>query len=202
VTSVLDRVTSFPQQLRAATADLHAAVEVVADLPGSVETVGDYGDLLSAFYAAHLRIEAAVEVRGSEQDWGDLGIDVAGGRQLDLLTEDLVALGLTPEPRRSTEPVLNNPAEALGCVYVVEGSAIGRRILAPLLKKRLGDVPSAFFDGVGRHPQAWRDVQGALALCADDPVRQDSVLAGAKTAFEIFLDCFRQRAEHRELGRR
>jgi heme oxygenase len=138
---------SFPHRLRAETADLHVAVEAVADLPGSVQTLADYGDLLSAFYGAHVQFEGALAARDRDQGWRALGIDIAGHGPLDLLTEDLSALGLTPDPGPQTDLVLTSPAEALGCLCVVEGSAIGRRALAPLLKEGLGDIPSAFFDG-------------------------------------------------------
>ena len=125
------RVTSFPQQLQAATADLHGAVEAVADRPGSVQTLGDYSDLLSALYVAHHQLEATLAVPLWDEDWSELGIDFGAHRRLDRLTEDLQALGRLPDPGPPVDLVLSSPAEALGCAYVVEGSAIGPRVLAP-----------------------------------------------------------------------
>jgi heme oxygenase len=202
VTPVLDRVGSLPQQLRVGSADLHAAVESVADLPASVQTLGDYGDLLSAFYDAHRQVEASLDARERDLGWPELGIDLGSHRQLNLLTDDLAVLGLTPAPRPLRVLAVDDPAEALGWVYVVEGSAIGRRVLAPMLKERLGDIPTAFFDGVGRDPHVWRDVQRALTSWPADPVRQRAVLAGARTAFGIFLGSFHRRAERRNRSRR
>jgi heme oxygenase len=201
VTEVVDRVVPFSQRLRAETADLHDAVEAVADLPGSVRTRADYGDLLLTFHAAHSRIEGASFGPGRSRDWRALGIDIAGHRQLGLVTDDLTSLGLVPDALPSTGLGPTSAAEALGCLYVVEGSAIGRRVLSPLLQAKLGDLPTAFFDGVGRHPVAWRAVQRSLASLAGDLGQQQAVLVGARTAFKIFLEELRRRAVDSGRGR-
>jgi len=191
----------FSQRLRTETADLHHAVEAVADLPGSVRTRADYGDLLLTFHAAHSRIEGAILGPGWHRDWRALGIDIAGHRQLSSVTDDLTALGLVPGARPATGLGLTSAAQALGCLYVVEGSAIGRRVLSPLLQAKLGDLPTAFFDGVGRHPVAWRAVQRSLASLTGDLGQQQAVLVGAKAAFGIFLEELRRRATNRGRSR-
>jgi heme oxygenase len=175
-------------------------VEDVSDLPGSVNTLEDYGQLLSSFYAAHLLIEGALGAPELRTSWLDLGIDIAGHGQLVALTEDLADLWVRPDLRASEDLDLGSPAEALGCLYVIEGSALGRRVLAPVLKERLGEVPSAFFDGRDRHPDAWRQVQRALAISNGDPFAHEGILLGARKAFGVFLDVFGQRAARRDLG--
>jgi heme oxygenase len=196
----LDHGFSVARQLRVGTADLHAAVEEVSDLPGSVTTLEDYGELLASFYAAHLLIETALGAPELRTSWLDVGIDIAGHGQLVALSQDLADLWVRPDLRASEDLDLGSPAEALGCLYVIEGSALGRRVLAPLLRQRLGQVPSAFFDGRHQAPHAWRQVQRALACSDGDPRAQQGILLGARRGFGVFLDVFGQRAARRDLS--
>lgn len=186
-------------------------MESVSDLPGSVSTLEDYGRLLSAFHAAHAPIEHALSAPELASGWRELGIDIESHLQLDALTEDLTALGQRPRRRRSSRVRLEGPSQALGHLYVIEGSALGRRVLAPLLRERLlapllkerlltplvrerlGELPSAFFDGRGR-TEAWRSVQRSLHASDGSPVEQQEILVGARSAFGVFLRAFRQRA--------
>jgi len=175
-------------------------VESLADLPASLRNRADYGDLLLTFHAVHLQIESAVFTPARDQGWRQLGIDIAGHQQLELVTRDLRALGRAPQARSAGDPGpaapgLGSRAEALGRLYVLEGSAIGRRVLSPLLHEKLGDVPSAFFDGVGRHPRAWRSVQRAIASLADSPRQRREMLTGARAAFQVFVDHLSRRAD-------
>lgn len=196
----IDHALSVGQQLRLGTADLHLAVEQVSDLPGSVTTLEDYASLLSSFYTAHALIEASLGAQELAPGWLGLGIDIASHGQLDALTEDLARLGVRPERAASPQLQLRSPAEALGCLYVVEGSALGRRVLGPQLKDKLGEVPSAFFDGRDGQPQAWRQVQHSLKCSTDDRLEQQAILAGARMAFGVFLDVLRRRAARSDLS--
>lgn len=81
---------------------------------------------------------------------------------------------------------INNFPAAMGCLYVVEGSALGGRVIAPAIYAAIGDVPLTFFTGTGRaHPSPWRAVTAALrqfrrgADC-------DDVIDGARTTFAAF----------------
>jgi heme oxygenase len=91
---------------------------------------------------------------------------------------------------------LTSPAEALGSLYVLEGSALGRRVLIPGLRRTLGGIPTAFFDPDPYHPDHWRNVQRALAqldggLCALE------VVGGAQKTFAAFLEHFTRRSPSR-----
>lgn len=223
MTEVVQRVTSLAGRLRSETSDLHRAVEAVADLPGSVASRADYRDLLSAFRTVHSSVEAAVCDLRWRADWRRLGVDISRHRQLHLVVDDLdrldctasgppradpsrgaqpsAELGRAPSPQADqgmVGPELTSSAHALGGLYVIEGSAIGRRLLSPMLVARLGDIPTSFFDGAGRHPQAWRDVQRCLAAVPGDEDHHRTVVAGARITFEVFLDRLGPRARHRD----
>jgi heme oxygenase len=179
-------------------------VEAVADLPGSVSNPADYAELLATFHTIHVEVEAAVCAPEWAADWRELGVDISAHRQQHLLADDLARLGrpvtehpVTDQPHadgRPGSPLLTSGAEALGALYVIEGSAIGRRVLSPMLRARIGNVPTRFFDDRARSPQAWRDVQRCLAGAADHPGRQQEILAGARTTFRVFLHGLSERA--------
>lgn len=193
------RSSDLPQRLRHETADLHAEVERVVGLPASVSTRADYVTLLTRLLAFHTHAERRWARSRWAPAWAALDVRLEDHERSALLRADLDALGAVPVPDRSrrTGPGAGQPDDAsdggsgdafgavLGSLYVVEGSSLGGRVLAPAVRERLGDVPTAFFDGDGRHPRPWRSVQAALRRYDGDP---EHVLAGARAAFVAFAD--------------
>lgn len=194
-------VPGLRHRLRRETSDLHHAVEVAVDLPRSVRTPGDYADLLGRLHRFH----AAVEVRLARPSWRDgwpgVGIDLARHRRSSLLALDLRRLGpVADAPRaalRRTEardapdlPGVPEPStfgEALGCLYVLEGSSLGGRVIGPAVRQAVGDVPTAFFDSAGRgHPSPWRALQQGLHRYEAAHGDPDDVIGGARAAFVAF----------------
>ena len=78
--------------------------------------------------------------------------------------------------------------EAVGCLYVLEGSALGGRVVARMLRARLGDIPTTFLLDCAAEPGRWRRVRKALQSVptADHP----QVLRGADGTFAGFLATF------------
>lgn len=198
--------SSLAFRLRRDTAALHAEVEEVADLPGSVASWADYRDLLEAFEGAWTALSAVAGAPTWSAHWAALGVRPAGAHQLDQIRADLVRLGSVPVRRGRGDPIGASPPgpggatalrarsdEQLGQLYVLEGSALGRRALAPLLVARLGDIPVSFFLDDARHPHGWRALQSALQTVDDDQERHDDVVRGASTAFQVFLTHLRHR---------
>lgn len=192
---------SLGSLLRRDTADLHVAVEQLADLPASVRTRGDYARLLFAFQQAHAELEGAFDPARWAPERAALGIELAGHRQLHLVRGDLVTLGLPapdqpvgPVPR--AEPVVTASLdEQLGHLYVLEGSSLGRRMIAPGLVAVLGEIPVTFLLGAARHPRGWQAVQHALQALDAEPERHHGVLRGARVAFGVFARHLASRAE-------
>ena len=182
-----ERSGTLHAQLRSQTSDLHAAVETVSDLPGSVVTIADYGVLLSTFHAAHGQLEGQLESPRWSTSWDTLGVDVASHRQLHLLEHDLEALGLAAASPTTGDPLVATPEQALGCLYVIQGSSLGRRALFPLLEDTLGNIPAAFFGGARAQLHQWQAVTKALGLVGEDAARRDDVVMGARLAFSVFL---------------
>jgi heme oxygenase len=189
---------SLPTRLRKDTADLHAAAEEAAALPHSVRTRGDYCALLTALLRFHVSAEQSLGdgIWGSR--WALLGIDLARHRRSALLVDDLTAMGASVP---CVEPVtfgVSTFPSALGCLYVVEGSALGGRVIAPAIRRQLGAVPTSFFDSAGRdHPSPWRDLRAALQRYSESGLDHDDVVDGARATFVAFQTHLAARQEVR-----
>lgn len=173
-----------PVLLREQTADVHRRVEDAVDLPGSVRSRDDYVALLGRLYDLHAPLERRLALRAWSPCWDELGIALETHRRTHLLEDDLDRLGAPAVARDVPVPPLEAFGEALGCLYVLEGSAIGGRVLAPALRAAVGGVP-AFFAGGGRsRARAWQSLHAAVRR-ADDGLTGD-VLRGACADFAAF----------------
>ena len=108
-------------------------------------------------------------------------------RRLPLLRDDLRALGVAPESLPvCPPPSLRGRGEAMGSLYVMEGSTLGGRLILKGLE-RLG-VPAgarSYFAGHGEATGAmWRAFLERLETEPDAP----AVLRGAKATFTTLGD--------------
>lgn len=157
------------------------------DLPRSVSSIDDYVRLLRRLHGFHTAVEARLANPAWAQGWPDLGIDLPTHRRSHLLSGDLDALGAVPEQAAVRLPALDNLGQALGCLYVVEGSSLGGRVLAPVFRAALGDVPTAFFDSDERmHPHPWRSVVAGLRTFEATSGSAGDVVLGARETFLAF----------------
>ncbi len=175
-------------RLRRETADLHAAVEEAAGLPRSVRSREDYAALLTQLLRFHVSAESALGDEVWSRRWAGLGIDLRRYRRSALLVGDLTAMGARVAcPVEAAPLVVSTFPAALGCLYVVEGSALGGRVIAPVVRNRLGQVSTSFFDSAGRdHPRPWRDLRGALQRYGESEPDHDEVIDGARATFVAF----------------
>lgn len=175
----------LPRWLREETADLHRYVEDAVGLPESVQNRDDYLDLLGRFLGLHGPLEERLAATVWRQSWTEIGIEIGRHRRAHLLADDLRALGAAAaQSRRAHLPPLRTFGEALGCLYVLEGSSLGGRVLAPAIVSVVGDVPVRFLVGDRGQPGPWQDVRAALRRVA--PERADEVLLGARETFGVF----------------
>jgi len=92
-------------------------------------------------------------------------------------------------------PALPTFAHALGARYVLEGSALGGKVILRNLRQRIGaeiDGATDFFGGVEPAPSSdWRVFKTALDRFADQhPECCKDVLTGAAETFRTLLDWF------------
>lgn len=163
--------------LRARTAYQHERLDRAV---GLFETREQYAAFLVGSRRFRAAAESAVDGRGS---WKVEQLS-------DLLDADLADLGRAPGPPAQFPEVPANDAFALGIAYVLEGSALGARLLA----RRAAGLG---FDGEhgARHlarqtgdKERWRRFLDALD--AVEPDYQEQVLAGAASAFDFALEAY------------
>lgn len=180
-------VEGLRERVRRETSALHRNVEEATDLPGSVATREDYVHLVRRLHGFHTAVEEQLADPLLARGWLDVGIALPAHRRSHLLAVDLDALGVFPEETAVHLPSLVGIGEALGCLYVVEGSALGGRVLGPAFRTALGDVPTSFFDSDGRmHPHPWRSVLAALGVFEAAGGSAGEVVSGAQETFRAF----------------
>ena len=142
------------ERLRAETAALHAEVERCLDLAAQLRSVDSYANLLATLFGYHEPLERAAA--GAPTPEPPLGFSPWG--RAALLARDLRALRPYAEVsgvrRCARLPALDRPEHVTGCVYVVEGSALGGQVIAREVRHHLGlsGDAVAFFTGAGRTP--------------------------------------------------
>jgi heme oxygenase len=183
-------------QLRARTAPLHTQSERLLGLPHSITGRADYIAWLGRFLGLYDPLERRL---AGFAEWPALGIDLASRSLTQGLTADLVALGADPtdSPRAAEAdlPPLPSLAHAIGALYVLEGSALGGRIILRDLQGRLGDhlgEATRFFGGRGeRLGPMWNSFRGVLDRFGEThPQLTDAVQSGADATFTALIRWF------------
>jgi heme oxygenase (biliverdin-IX-beta and delta-forming) len=156
---------------RAQTRELHERAEALVDL-SRLRTVERYQTLLSRLLGFH----GPLERRLAHVDLGVVGLDLDARRKAHLLEDDLRCLGVDPGqvPACGDLPALPALPEALGCLYVLEGSTLGGQVISRHLRETMSVVPGrggSFFASEGRDVGAmWRAFCRALeAGCPGEP---------------------------------
>lgn len=195
-----DRTTTDPLALlRDRTGDLHDEVETrlgEAFFGGDSLTPGDFRELLGGFYRVYHPLEPPLQ-SALERHLPDYPYRA----RTPELTEDLVTLGL---PRSELDSrfgsggspgfSLDGTPRVLGCLYVIEGSEMGKKVIRRQLERKLPEmarVADCFFhpdsDDVSRH---WKTFQSTL----DESVRSEGdkkrLVETARRTFEWFMEGF------------
>ena len=169
---------------------MHRLAEEKVGLPDSVRTQGDYVALLKRLLTFHRSFEQAIANPIWAEEWNRIGINLGEHSRATLLLDDLSSLsqvngwqGVEVEASSGFATF----AEALGGLYVIEGSSLGGKVLAPLFRARLGEIPTRFYESYGRnHPQPWRNLQTALNRFEENAGNCDEIIAGAAATFNSF----------------
>jgi heme oxygenase len=179
--------------LRAATDAQHQRLHHLPAFTALAEgriALPDYAALLQRKLGFHAALEARLEhVPGLDA----FGLDVAARRRAQLLRADLRWLGVSEAVPLAPLPALRGAADAMGALYVAEGSTLGGRELARALDGLLpaGEEGRRFLLGHGaRHGAMWRDFCAAIERCGTDPASRAAMIAGAVATFAAFETWF------------
>lgn len=154
-------------------------------------TVQQYVNLLKLFYGYFGGLESLIN---NAIDTHSLP-DSAERRKTKAIADDITGLGGTV-PIKATGnalPRITNHLEALGALYVIEGSTLGGKIISKMMQKQLGltDKGLSFFSSYGDSTEAmWNSFKEALDSQAKNPEQEAVVIAAANQTFLKFGEWF------------
>lgn len=138
-------------------------------------------DLVRRFHAWHLDEEAALA------PWlaGVEGLEFDSRRRSRPLSRDLAALGVRPLAAATRPPHVASRGEALGRLYVLEGSTLGGRVIRKALTAQGQALEGlSFLDPYGeRVGERWRTFLDVLDAEGREASEADAMVAGALAAF-------------------
>ena len=162
-------------RLREATRSAHEGLERRLAILERIATPAGRRELLVRFWRLHAEAEAALA------PWlaPVAGLEFEGRRRTAVLRRDLAALGVAPPPL-GAGPRVASLGEALGLMYVLEGSTLGGKVIRREVAAAGGDFAGlAFLDPYGPAAgQRWRSFLAVLAGAAPD-----EAVAGARAGF-------------------
>jgi heme oxygenase len=174
-------ISDIHRRLREGT---HAAHEQLEDRVRILDRIGDPQSrltLVEQFHRMHAEIEAAVA------PWlRDLaGLDFEARRRTQRLEADLTVLGAQPGPLARDAIRACGVPQALGLMYVMEGSTLGGRVIRREVARRGGDMRGLSFldpygDGAG---ERWKTFLEVVASCVHTPEDVEALVAGARAGF-------------------
>ena len=179
---------SLRDQLRQMTRPAHDALDQALDLIDRPLDLPGYVRLLARFQGFHQAAEPALEAV--------LPFALTRGRsKLPALRQDLLACGMDEQnisalPTITDLPPLTGHPEAMGALYVVEGSTLGGRLIGRHMQRNPAIPADAchYFNVYGEETgERWRAICEALEL-ASDPETDDRSVAAAVAMFARLQD--------------
>ena len=183
-------------RLKAQTRAEHVAMEGVLDVMRDDLSLADYRRLLERYFAFYEPVEA--RLAGVLASVPLNGLDFETRRKLPLLRADLAALGGAAADTLAVcdaLPPLHTPAQAMGCLYVLEGATLGGTVIGKHVQRTLGLTPDCgarFFHGSGpRTAEMWRALRAALIKFAAEADAPDAADTTANAVVDAANETFR-----------
>jgi heme oxygenase len=173
-------------QLKERTREEHALLErKMLDRISSIAKASDYVDLLSLLYGYYAAVESQLTKYFQDPSRADLLRRQKACRILEDMT--IFAPGHQRPALCVKLPEVNSFYNALGVLYVLEGSTLGGRIIARLISRKLGvDSGLNFFLSYGNDvDKMWASFKLILQE-PFTPEQKAEVVAGALQTFRTF----------------
>lgn len=161
----------------------------------AIRSNADYADLLKHFYAYFSHIEATIKPYITEA----ILPNYAQRRNSSYIKADILELGgdITDLPY-TTVPKIENAVEALGALYVLEGSIMGGSIIIKMLEKGGVTKGVSFFSGYGEATGLmWGNFVTVLNAQANTEQDEEEAIVAANETFKHFAYVF----EKEKVGR-
>ncbi|MEO8820787.1 MAG: biliverdin-producing heme oxygenase [Ginsengibacter sp.] len=152
----------------------------------SVSTNKEYIQLLQIFYGFFGALEEKIKYYVGKEQLPDF----TERRKTESIANDIQIMGGTiPEKAKGTDlPQIKNHLQALGALYVIEGSTLGGKIISQMMVKQL-NLPDnkgvSFFSGYGADTERmWNSFKKILDNQYKNSAEADLIV---KTANDTFL---------------
>lgn len=177
----IERGGTLRNRLRRETAERHRRAEAAMPSLAALGNREVYRATLARLYLFYSRWELATQ---HCEMLREVVPDLAERRRLNLLELDIRALGGSPRGSPLSGCDVLTVPQALGALYVLEGSTLGGQIIRRAVAPALGTKALAFFTGHGARTGAlWSSFVAALDRYDGDA---DAVVAGADDCFADF----------------
>ena len=190
---------NLTDQLKNKTVEKHQRVEKsLLLLLKSMESTADYLQILHIFYSYFGGLEQSIDPFINEQVVDDYHYR----RKSSAIADDILSLhGSFPEKMGAgLLPEISNPWQALGAMYVMEGSTLGGTHIAAMIAKRIPYLSShlRFFKGYGSETQTmWEKFKMNLNRYSADPEKWPMVINAADETFEKMNHCIQLNTQPR-----
>ncbi|GAA4322843.1 hypothetical protein GCM10023149_23420 [Mucilaginibacter gynuensis] len=176
-------------KIKEATQSAHQQLEkkVVLKLK-AVRSNADYADVLKHFYAYFNALENAIRPYVT----ADVLPDYSTRRDSAYIKNDIEELGAdVNELPPVVVPQIGNVVEALGALYVMEGSIMGGPYIVQMLQKGGVDKGFSFFSGYGQDTgRMWATFTDVLNQAASTEADEAVAINTANETFANFSDVF------------
>jgi heme oxygenase len=193
--ALLTTALSLPEKLKTETRLLHTRLEghpSLQHLMSAELTVAGYARILKVFYGFFAPLEKQFS---RFPELVDFLPDLPSRRKSNALLQDYRQLPYVAHqvpPLCDKLPPVTNPAQAFGCLYVMEGSTLGGRFIANRVSHTLGETiqPAlSFFTGYGEQTgHNWKVFREALINYSNATQADDEVVRSANATFQLFYD--------------
>ncbi|MEH3114611.1 biliverdin-producing heme oxygenase [Pedobacter terrae] len=154
----------------------------------AIRNHADYADLLKHFYAYFSHIEETIKPYITES----ILPDYAQRRNSAYIKADILELGSDiSELPYTTVPKIENAVQALGALYVLEGSIMGGSIIVKMLEKVGVSKGVSFFSGYGEATgMMWGNFIAVLNNQAKTEQEEEQAITAANETFKHFAHVF------------
>lgn len=173
--------------LKESTKQPHLALEkkIIAKLK-NVRSEKDYSEVLQYFYQYFSTLEQHIAPYLTTE----LLPDSEQRRKAELLANDIAETGGNTvfDSANITMPQIENEVEALGALYVMEGSTLGGPVIVNMLRDKMGITNGiSFFNGYGDDTQAmWQRFVATINNRVVEQEEQEQMIAAANDTFLQF----------------
>ncbi len=188
------------EEIKYKTAENHRRLEeseLLKPITSPTLTQDHYQKILRVFYGYFYPLETALEPFQLADNYLP---DYGSRRKAAMIRQDLHTLQHNaPEdtlPLCAELPSIQSMAQAFGCLYVMEGSTLGGKIIAKSLEKNLGLSAvhgASFFHGYGPDTgHKWKTFQQSLVRFNQDFQKEQEIVEAANETFYYFENWIRK----------